>query len=151
MNLSAPFIKRPIATILLTIGLALSGVAGFLVLPVAPLPMVDLPVISVSASLPGASPVTMAADVATPLERRLGSIAGVNEITSQSSVGRTQIVLQFDISKNIDAVKRSVHLAHHLAAQSGIGAMQAGRIDQYDLGVRSIHNSLDPVARGLRA
>src|ERR1700722_12000877 len=108
MNLSAPFIKRPIATILLTIGLALSGVAGFLVLPVAPLPMVDLPVISVSASLPGASPVTMAADVATPLERRLGSIAGVNEITSQSSVGRTQIVLQFDISKNIDAAARAV-------------------------------------------
>ena len=75
MNLSAPFIKRPIATILLTIGLALSGIAGFLVLPVAPLPNVDLPVINVSASLPGASPQTMAQDVATPLERRLGTIA----------------------------------------------------------------------------
>jgi len=114
MNLSAPFIKRPIATILLTIGLALSGVAGFLVLPVAPLPNVDLPVINVSAQLPGASPQTMAQDVATPLERRLGVIAGVNEITSQSSTGNSNVTLQFDISKNIDAAARAV--------QAGINA-----------------------------
>ncbi len=114
MNLSAPFIKRPIATILLTIGLALSGVAGFLVLPVAPLPMVDFPVIQVSARLPGASPQTMAQDVATPLERRLGVIAGVNEITSSSATGSTNVTLQFDISKNIDAAARAV--------QAGINA-----------------------------
>ena len=117
MNLSAPFIKRPIATILLTIGLALSGVAGFLVLPVAPLPMVDFPVIQVSARLAGASPRTMAADVATPLERRLGTIAGVNEITSSSSTGSTNVTLQFDISKNIDAAARAV--------QAGINAARA--------------------------
>ena len=114
MNLSAPFIRRPIATILLTIGLALSGVAGFLVLPVAPLPNVDFPVINVSAQLPGASPQTMAQDVATPLERRLGVIAGVNEITSSSSTGSTNVTLQFDISKNIDAAARAV--------QAGINA-----------------------------
>ena len=117
MNLSAPFIKRPIATILLTIGLALSGVAGFLVLPVAPLPMVDFPVINVRASLAGASPVTMASDIATPLERRLGTIAGVNEITSSSSTGSTNVTLQFDISKNIDAAARAV--------QAGINAARA--------------------------
>src|ERR1700748_2644605 len=98
MNLSAPFIKRPIATILLTIRLALSGVAAFLVLPVAPLPNVALPVIAVSARLPGASPQTMASDVATPLERRLGVIAGVNEITSSRSVGSTHAILQLDIA-----------------------------------------------------
>jgi multidrug efflux pump len=137
MNLSAPFIKRPIATILLTIGLALSGVAGFLVLPVSPLPMVDLPVISVSASLPGASPVTMAADVATPLERRLGSIAGVNEITSQSSVGRTQIVLQFDISKNIDAAARAV--------QAGINAARGDL--QVPLPQNPTYNKVNPAGQ----
>jgi multidrug efflux pump len=117
MNLSAPFIRRPIATILLTIGLALSGVAGFLVLPVAPLPMVDFPIISVSARLAGASPQTMASDVATPLERRLGVISGVNEITSSSSTGSTNVTLQFDISKNIDAAARAV--------QAGINAARA--------------------------
>jgi multidrug efflux pump len=115
MNLSAPFIKRPIATILLTIGLALSGVAGFLVLPVAPLPMVDFPVINVRASLAGASPTTMASDVATPLERKLGTIAGVNEITSGSSTGSTNVTLQFDISKNIDAAARAVQAAINAA------------------------------------
>src|ERR1700753_3302614 len=115
MNLSAPFIKRPIATILLTIGLALSGVAGYLVLPVAPLPMVDFPFIGVQARLAGASPQTMAADVATPLERRLGVIAGVNEITSNSSTGSTNINLQFDISKNIDAAAREVQAAINAA------------------------------------
>jgi multidrug efflux pump len=83
VNLSEPFIRRPVATVLLTIGLALAGIAGFMVLPVSPLPQVDYPVISVSASLPGASPETMATSVATPLERRLGTIAGVNEMTSQ--------------------------------------------------------------------
>ncbi|MBS0333075.1 MAG: efflux RND transporter permease subunit, partial [Proteobacteria bacterium] len=115
MNLSAPFIKRPIATILLTIGLALSGVAGYLVLPVAPLPMVDFPFIGVQARLAGASPQTMASDVATPLERRLGVIAGVNEITSYSSTGSTNVNLQFDVSKNIDAAAREVQAAINAA------------------------------------
>ena len=118
MNLSAPFIRRPIATVLLTVGVALAGIAGFLVLPVAPLPMVDFPAISVQANLPGASPQTMATSVATPLERRLGTIAGVNEITSSSSNGSTRISLQFDLSKNIDAAAREV--------QAGINA---ARID----------------------
>jgi len=114
MNLSAPFIRRPIATILLTIGLALAGIAGFFVLPVAPLPMVDFPAVSVQANLPGASPQTMATSVATPLERRLGTIAGVNEITSSSSTGSTRISLQFDLSKKIDSAAREV--------QAGINA-----------------------------
>src|SRR5919107_638170 len=84
MNLSQPFVRRPVATVLLTIGLALAGVAAFFNLPVAPLPQVDFPVISVSANLPGASPDTMATSVATPLERRLATIAGVNEVTSNT-------------------------------------------------------------------
>ena len=82
MNLSSPFVKRPIATVLLTVGVALAGIGAFFVLPVAPLPQVDFPIISVSATLPGASPDTMATSVATPLERHLGTIAGVNEMTS---------------------------------------------------------------------
>jgi multidrug efflux pump len=115
VNLSGPFIRRPIATILLTVGLALAGVAGFFVLPVAPLPMVDFPAISVSANLPGASPQTMASSVATPLERRLGTIAGINEITSSSSTGSTRIGLQFDLSKNVDAAAREVQAAINAA------------------------------------
>src|SRR5678815_219299 len=86
MNLSAPFVRRPIATVLLTIGVALAGIGAFFVLPVSPLPQVDYPTISVSAQLPGASPDTMATSVATPLERRLGTISGVNEMTSSSQV-----------------------------------------------------------------
>jgi multidrug efflux pump len=117
VNLSGPFIRRPIATILLTIGLALAGVAGFFVLPVAPLPMVDFPAVSVQANLPGGSPQTMASSVATPLERRLGTIAGVNEITSSSSTGSTRISLQFDLSKNVDSAAREV--------QAGINAARA--------------------------
>ena len=115
MNLSAPFVRRPIATILLTIGLALAGVAAFFVLPVAPLPNVDFPAISVSANLPGASPATMASSVATPLERRLGAISGINEITSQSGTGQAQISLQFDLNKNIDGAAREVQAAINAA------------------------------------
>ena len=111
MNLSAPFIRRPIATILLTIGLALAGIAAFFSLPVAPLPQVDFPVISVSASLAGASPDVMAQSIATPLERRLSTIAGVNEMTSSSSLGSTRITLQFDLSKDIDGAAREVQAA----------------------------------------
>ncbi|MGH6909191.1 MAG: efflux RND transporter permease subunit, partial [Phenylobacterium sp.] len=115
MNLSAPFIRRPIATVLLTVGLALAGIAGFFVLPVAPLPQVDYPAISVSATLAGASPQTMATSVATPLERRLGTISGINEITSQSSNGSARISLQFDLSKNIDSAAREVQAAINAA------------------------------------
>ena len=111
MNLSRPFVERPIATVLLTIGLALAGIAAFFVLPVAPLPQVDFPTISVSASLPGASPETMASSVATPLERRLGVIAGVNEMTSSSSNGSTRVSLQFDLNRKIDSAAREVQAA----------------------------------------
>ena len=115
MNLSAPFIARPIATVLLTIGLALAGIFAFFRLAVAPLPQVDFPTISVSASLAGASPAVMAQSVATPLERRLGIIAGVNEMTSQSSLGSTRITLQFDLSKDIDTAAREVQAAINAA------------------------------------
>jgi multidrug efflux pump len=111
MNLSAPFIRRPIGTILLTIGLALAGIAGFFSLPVAPLPQVDFPTISVTANLSGASPEVMAQSIATPLERRLATIAGVTELTSQSSLGTTRITLQFDLSINIDGAAREVQAA----------------------------------------
>jgi multidrug efflux pump len=115
VNLSAPFIRRPIATILLTAGLALAGIAAFFVLPIAPLPNVDYPAISVNASLAGASPTNMATSVATPLERRLSVISGLNEITSSSSTGSTQVSLQFDLSKNIDAAAREVQAAINAA------------------------------------
>ncbi len=111
MNLSGPFVKRPVGTVLLTIGLALAGIAAFFVLPVSPLPQVDYPAISVSARLPGASPETMATSVATPLERRLGVIAGVNEMTSNSGNGSTRISLQFDLNRKIDAAAREVQAA----------------------------------------
>jgi multidrug efflux pump len=111
MNLSGPFVKRPIATVLLTIGIALAGIGAFFVLPVSPLPQVDYPAISVSASLPGASPETMATSVATPLERRLGVIAGVNEMTSNSGIGSARINLQFELTRNIDSAAREVQAA----------------------------------------
>ena len=111
MNLSDPFIRRPIGTVLLTLGLALAGTGAFFVLPVSPLPQMDFPVISVSASLPGASPDTMASSVATPLERRLGVIAGVNEMTSNSGTGSTRVSLQFDLNRKIDAAAREVQAA----------------------------------------
>jgi multidrug efflux pump len=115
MNISAPFIARPVATTLITIGIALAGVLAFELLPIAPLPQVDFPVISVSASLPGASPETMAATVATPLERALGSIAGVNEITSRSALGSTSITLQFDLNRDINGAARDVQAAINAA------------------------------------
>ncbi len=115
MNISAPFIARPVATTLVTIGLALAGALAFQLLPIAPLPQVDFPTISVSASLPGASPDTMAATVSTPLERALGSIAGVNEITSRSSLGATSITLQFDLNRDINGAARDVQAAINAA------------------------------------
>ncbi|MBX3653912.1 MAG: efflux RND transporter permease subunit [Ramlibacter sp.] len=111
MNLSEPFVRRPVATVLLTIGIALAGIGAFFLLPVASLPQVDFPVISVSASLPGASPETMATSVATPLERRLGVIAGVNEMTSNSGNGSSRVTLQFNLNRNIDAAAREVQAA----------------------------------------
>ncbi|MBV8124180.1 MAG: efflux RND transporter permease subunit, partial [Paucibacter sp.] len=111
MNLSSPFVKRPIATVLLTFGLALAGIGAFFVLPVAPLPQVDFPVISVNATLPGASPATMATSVTTPLERHLGVIAGVNEMTSSSSPSTSNVTLQFDLNRNVDAAAREVQAA----------------------------------------
>ena len=111
MSISTPFIRRPIATTLLTIGIALAGIVGFSLLPVSPLPNVDYPVISVSANIPGASPETMATTVATPLERSLGRIAGINEITSSSSLGSTGITLQFDLNRDIDGAARDVQAA----------------------------------------
>jgi len=115
VNISAPFIARPVATSLLTIGVLLAGALAFQVLPVAPLPQVDFPTISVSASLPGASPETMAATVATPLERSLGKIAGVTEMTSSSSLGNSRITLQFDLDRNIDGAARDVQAAINAA------------------------------------
>jgi multidrug efflux pump len=115
MSLSSPFIRRPVATSLLTAGLALAGGLAYTMLPVAPLPQVEFPTIQVQAGLPGASPETMAATVATPLERQFGRIAGVTEMTSSSSLGSTNITLQFDLSRNIDAAGRDVQAAINAA------------------------------------
>src|SRR5512136_1804321 len=111
MNISRPFIHRPVATTLLTLAVALAGAIAFRLLPVSPLPHVEFPTISVSASLPGADPETMATSVAAPLERQFGLIAGVTEMTSTSSRGSTSIVLQFDLSRNIDGAARDVQAA----------------------------------------
>ena len=115
MNISRPFIERPVATTLLTIAVVLAGAMALRTLPVSPLPQVDFPTISVSASLPGASPETMAATVATPLERALGRIAGVTELTSSSSLGSTRVVLQFDLARDIDGAARDVQAAINAA------------------------------------
>ncbi|HEY4298707.1 MAG TPA: efflux RND transporter permease subunit [Paraburkholderia sp.] len=115
MNLSRPFISRPVATTLLAIGIALAGVFAFSKLPVAPLPQVDFPTISVQATLPGASPQTVATSVASPLERHLGSIADVTEMTSTSSVGNVRITLQFGLNRNIDGAARDVQAAINAA------------------------------------
>jgi multidrug efflux pump len=115
MNLSRPFILRPVATTLLTLGVIIAGSVAFNLLPVSPLPQVDFPTVSVSASLPGASPDTMAATVAAPLERSLGRIASVTEMTSQSSLGSTRITLQFDLGRDIDGAARDVQAALNAA------------------------------------
>jgi multidrug efflux pump len=115
VNICEPFIRRPVATVLLTAGIAVAGVAGFFALPVSPLPSVDFPVISVTASLPGASPETMAASVATPLERHLGIIADVNEMTSSSGTGQSRITLQFNLDRDINGAAREVQAAINAA------------------------------------
>jgi len=125
MNISAPFIKRPIGTSLLAAALLMAGALAFNYLPVAPLPQVEFPVISVGAGLPGASPETMASAVATPLERQFGRIAGINQMTSTSQLGSTNITLQFDLNRNIDAAARDVQAAIN-AARSQLPANLPG-------------------------
>src|SRR5438477_3006638 len=115
MSLSSPFIHRPVATTLLTAAVAFAGALAYVLLPVSPLPQVEFPTIQISASLPGASPETMASSVATPLERQFGRIAGVNEMTSSSNLGSTGIVLQFELSRDIDAAARDVQAAINAA------------------------------------
>src|SRR5690242_16826765 len=111
MNISEPFIRRPIATALLAGALALLGIVTFPLLPIAPLPQVDFPTISVQAQLPGASPDTMASTVAAPLERQFGQIAGITQMTSASTLGSTSITLQFELSRNVDAAAQDVQAA----------------------------------------
>ncbi|HZP24138.1 MAG TPA: multidrug efflux RND transporter permease subunit [Terriglobales bacterium] len=125
MSVSSPFIKRPVGTSLLTIGVLLAGILAFRFLPVAPLPQVEFPVILVQAGLPGASPETMASAVATPLERQFGRIAGVNQMTSTSQIGSTGITLQFDLDRNIDAAARDVQAAIN-AARSQLPSYMPG-------------------------
>ncbi|HKM85491.1 MAG TPA: multidrug efflux RND transporter permease subunit [Terriglobales bacterium] len=115
MSLSSPFIRRPVATTLLTAAIALAGAVAFRELPVSPLPQVDFPTISVGASLPGASPEIMASSVATPLERQFGRIAGITEMTSSSNLGTTSVTMQFDLSRNIDGAARDVQAAINAA------------------------------------
>src|SRR5579863_5790751 len=111
MNLSSPFIRRPVATTLLTSAIALAGAVSFRQLPVAPLPQVDFPTITVGAGLPGASPEIMASSVATPLERQFGRIAGITEMTSSSTLGTTSITLQFQLDRDINGAARDVQAA----------------------------------------
>jgi multidrug efflux pump len=115
MNIAEPFIRKPVATTLLVVAITLAGAAAYRLLPVSPLPQVDFPTISVSASLPGASPATMASSVATPLERQFGRIASVTEMTSSSSLGSSSVTLQFDLNRDIDAAARDVQAAINAA------------------------------------
>src|SRR6202140_2246313 len=115
MSLSTPFINRPAGTTLLTFAIALSGIVAYQFLPTSPIPQVEFPTIGINASLPGASPETMASSVATPLERQFGRIAGVTEMTSTSFLGTTSITLQFDLGRNIDAAARDVQAAINAA------------------------------------
>src|ERR1700736_697748 len=115
MNFSPSFIRRPVATTLLTLGITLAGAIAFFRLPVAPLPQVDFPTISVQAQLPGASPEVVATSVATPLERHLGQIADVTEVTSSSTVGAARITLQFGLNRDINGAARDVQAAINAA------------------------------------
>src|SRR6202140_151574 len=115
MNISEPFIRKPVATTLLVVAITLAGAVAYRLLPVSPLPQVEFPTISVNAGLPGARPETMASSVATPLERQFGRIAAVTEMPSSSSLGSTSITLQFDLNRNIDAAARDVRAAINAA------------------------------------
>ena len=145
-------IQRPVALTLLTLGLALAGALAFTRLPVAPLPQVEFPTIIVSANLPGASPETMAATVAAPLERSLGRIAGVTEITSSSSLGSTRVVLQFELSRNINAAAREVQAAINAARPllpSGLPSNPVYRkVNPADAPVMLLALSSDTLTRG---
>src|ERR1700690_4281137 len=139
MNVSAPFIHRPVATTLLTVAIALAGAIAYAVLPVAPLPEVDFPTISVSSGLPGASADIMASSVATPLERQFGHIAGVTEMTSASTLGSTSITIQFDLSRDIDGAARGGRyqcggqfFARKSAGQSDLSQGQSRRFADHD-------------------
>lgn len=136
MGFSATFIRRPVATILLGIGLLIAGAVAYGFLPVSPLPSVDIPVVVVFAGRPGADPETMAASIAAPLERRLGEIAGVTEITSVSSIGSTSIIIVFDIARNIDGAAHDVQAAIN-AATSDLPA---------DLPTRPYFRKVNPAA-----
>ena len=153
MSFSETFIRRPVATTLLTIAIALAGAAAFQLLPVAPLPEVDFPTIQVSAALPGASPETMASSVATPLERQFGRIAGLIELTSTSALGATNIVLQFDLNRNIDAAARDVQAAIN-AARSQLPANLPSnptykKVNPADAPILILALSSDTLRRGL--
>jgi multidrug efflux pump len=152
MNFFATFIHRPVATTLLTLGIVLAGMMAYFNLPVAPLPQVDFPTISVQADLPGASPETMAATVATPLERTLGRIAGVTEITSSSSLGTTRVTLQFDLSRDIDGAARDVQAAIQAARAllpSGLPSMPTYRkVNPADAPVMILSLTSDTLSRG---
>src|SRR6202163_2838296 len=115
MNISEPFIRKPVATTLLRVAITLAGAAAYRLLPVSPLPQVEFPTISVHAGVPGASPETTASSVATPLERQFGRIAGITEMTSSSTLGASSIVMQFDLNRNTDAAARDVQAAINAA------------------------------------
>jgi multidrug efflux pump len=152
VNPARQFIARPVATTLLTIGLALAGLLAFVRLPVAPLPRVDYPTITVSASLPGASPDTMAATVATPLERHLGIIADVTEMTSRTAVGSTEITLQFGLNRNLDGAARDVQAAINAArADLPAGLPQSPsyhKVDPADAPIAILALTSDTLSRG---
>jgi len=152
MNLSTPFIHRPVATTLLTLAILLAGLLAFKLLPVSPLPQVDFPTVSVSAGLPGASPETMAATVATPLERALGRIAGVNQITSSSSLGSTRVTLQFDLDRDINGAARDVQAAINAARSllpSGMPSNPSYRkVNPADAPIMIIALTSDALTRG---
>src|SRR5205809_5818735 len=116
MNISAPFIKRPVGTSLLTIALALAGCLGYSLLPVSPLPQVDFPTIQVTANLPGASPETMASSVAQPLERQFAQIPGIAQMTSTSYLGTAAVTIQFDLNRSIDGAANDVQSAINAAS-----------------------------------
>ncbi|HUO78113.1 MAG TPA: multidrug efflux RND transporter permease subunit [Thermodesulfovibrionales bacterium] len=152
MNISAPFIKRPVATTLLTVGMVLVGIVAVRLLPVAPLPQVDFPTISVSAALPGASPETMATSVAAPLERQFAHIAGVTEMTSTSTLGATSITLQFELSRNIDGAARDVQAAINAARSYLPAALPSNptyrKVNPADAPILIIALTSDTVGRG---
>jgi multidrug efflux pump len=131
MNISAPFIRRPVATTLLTAGVVLVGAVAFKVLPVSPLPQVDFPTISVSASLPGASPDIIASSIATPLERQFSHIAGVTEMTSSSSLGSTSITLQFDLRRRGSDQRRANLSAREPAGQPDLSQSESRGLADY--------------------